>query len=260
MNAVAPLRHLFFFLADLLALFPVTPIYAGCSNPIGNEKDIIYNDHYHTYEFCDGTRWISMGKPITARAGVSGNGYFVMTKTVYNGNFNSNGDNLNAPDARCLTELTTETAWRGYSAANANGQLVAEKVHAFLCTERICSKLTPLSTYYFANAADGTVGGASFTTDANGDGPNNSEDWSAANHFHGNYIYWTGYRGPNTDSSWTDIPTGGGYQCKTRNAWDSETNRTNGVFGSSTFSNKDRWWAGNDTCDHFHYLICYVNP
>jgi len=257
-ETITKLRRLL-FLADLLAFLPVAPTYAGCSNPTGNEKDIIYNNDYHTYEFCDGTRWFSMGKPIAGRQGEV-SGYFVMTKTAHNGNFNSTGDNLNAPDARCLTELTTDPSWKGYSVAKANGQVIAAKVHAFLCTERICNKLIPLTTYYFANAADITAGGASFTTDANGDGPNDSADWSAANYFNGDYLYWTGYRNPQTDSSWADTPSGGGYQCKTTNPWDTETSSARGVYGHSTFANKERWWAGNDTCDQPHYLICYVDP
>src|SRR5690348_3302937 len=105
---VTALRPLL-FLANLLAFLPAAPIYAGCPKPTGNEKDIIYNDDYHTYEFCDGTQWISMGKPIAGRGVAAGAGYFVMTKTAFKGNFNSTGDNLNAPNARCLTELTTET-------------------------------------------------------------------------------------------------------------------------------------------------------
>jgi hypothetical protein len=250
------------FLVNLLAFLPVASIYAGCSNPTGSEKDIIYNNDYHTYEFCDGTQWISMGKPIAGGGAEASRGYFVMTKTVYDGNFNSTGDNLNAPDARCLTDLTTNNGWKGYVEAKAKGQIIASKVHAFLCTERICNKLIPLTTYYFGNAADVTItaGGASFTTDANGDGPNDSADWSALNYFNGDYVYWTGYREPRTDSSWADIPSGGGYQCKTTNPWDTGTGSARGVYGHSTFTNKERWWAGNDTCQQHHNLICYVDP
>jgi hypothetical protein len=190
----------------------------------------------------------------------SGGGYFVVTKTVHNGDFVSTENNLKAPDATCLTELTTNTGWKGYSAANSNDQLIAAKVHAFLCTESICSTLLPLTTYRIANAADITAGGASFTTDAKGDGPNDAADWSAANYFNGNYIYWTGYRRPSTDTLWADTPSGGGYQCKTTNPWDTGTNSAKGVYGHSTFTTKERWWAGNDPCDQSHHLICYVDP
>jgi hypothetical protein len=259
-EAVTALRRLL-FLADLLAFLPAAPIYAGCSNPTGNEKDIIYNDDYHTYEFCDGTQWFSMGKP-NPKGGRGRSGYFVLTKTAYNGNFGSTGDDLDAPDAKCLTELTTNTGWKGYSTANANGQLIAAKVHAFLCTESSCNTLIPFTTYYFANAADITItaGGASFTTDANGDGPDDSADWSASKYFNGDYLYWTGYRNPRTDSSWFDAPTGSGYQCKTTNPWDTGTASAKGVYGQSKSRDKKRWWAGNDPCDQSHYLICYVDP
>jgi hypothetical protein len=238
---------------------PVVPIYAECSNPNGKEKDIIYNNEYHTYEFCDETQWYSMEKTIPAR-GRAGGGYFVMTKAVYNGDLGSAGDDLRAPDAKCLTELTGATGWKGYTTARGDGQLIAGKVHPFLCTERVCSPLKPLTTYYFANSADFTAGGASFTTDANGDGPNDSADWSTPKYFNGAYVYWTGYRNPRTDSSWSDTPIGGGYQCKTTNGWDTENNSAKGVYGRSTSTYKERWCAGNDTCDRSHYLICYVDP
>lgn len=81
-----------------------------------------------------------MGKPITSRRGGLGSGYFVMTKTVYNGNFGSTEDNLNPPNAKCLAELTTDTDWKGYSTANANGQLFAAKVHAFLAQRAFATR------------------------------------------------------------------------------------------------------------------------
>ena len=258
MQAATAFRPL--LLLASLAFLPTLPIYADCSDPAGKEKDIIYNDDYHTYEFCDGTQWFSMGKPIAGRRGGLGSGYFVMTKAAYNGNFGSTEDNLNAPNTKCLAELTTDTGWKGYSTAKANGQLIGAKVHAFLCTESICNTLIPLTAYYFANAGDITAGGASFPTDANGDGPNDAADWSAANYFNGDYLYWTGYRNPKTDSSWGDTPSGSGYQCKTTNSWDTETKSAKGVYGHSTAANKNRWWAGNDTCDGSHHLICYVDP
>jgi hypothetical protein len=245
----------------LPAFLSAVPVYADCSNPTGKEKDIIYNDDYHTYQFCDGTQWFSMGKPIP-KGGRGHGGYFVLSKTAYNGNLGSTGNDLSAPDAKCLTELTTNTGWKGYSTANANSQLIAAKVHAFLCAESSCHTLIPLTTYYFGNAADITItaGGASFTTDANGDGPNDSADWSALDYFNGDYLYWTGYRNPRTDSSWFDTPTGGGYQCKTTNPWDTGTASAKGVYGHSKSTDRKRWWAGNDTCDQSHSLICYVDP
>jgi len=97
-----------------------------------------------------------------------------MSKDTWNGDLYSVAgagglSPLNAADKLCLRELTTLTSWQGYSAAKSKGQLVASKVHAFLCNGGSgCNNLRPETTYYFANAGDSTVGGASFTTDSNG--------------------------------------------------------------------------------------------
>ena len=45
----------------LLACLGAGSAEAGCSNPAGNEADIIYNVGYHTYQFCNGTNWIAFG-------------------------------------------------------------------------------------------------------------------------------------------------------------------------------------------------------
>jgi hypothetical protein len=46
----------------LLACLPARPVFAStCSNPAGNEGDIIYNRDYHTSQFCNGTGWVAMG-------------------------------------------------------------------------------------------------------------------------------------------------------------------------------------------------------
>lgn len=38
------------------------PLYAGtCSNPTGNEADVLYNGDSRTYQFCNGTNWIAEG-------------------------------------------------------------------------------------------------------------------------------------------------------------------------------------------------------
>jgi hypothetical protein len=62
----------------------------------------------------------------------------------------------------------------------------------------------------------------------------------AIDYFKGDYLYWTGYRNPRSDSSWFDIPTGRGYQCKTTNPWDTEIGGAKGVYGHSTPTNRDR--------------------
>jgi hypothetical protein len=57
----------------VLACLAGGPAYAGtCSNPAGNERDIVYNNDYHTWQFCNGTSWIAFDAAI--RFGMSGGG------------------------------------------------------------------------------------------------------------------------------------------------------------------------------------------
>src|SRR5262249_13385579 len=50
------------------------PAGANCTNPAGTEADIIYNQDYHTYQFCNGSTWIAYG-------GAAGNGGLVQLST-----------------------------------------------------------------------------------------------------------------------------------------------------------------------------------
>jgi hypothetical protein len=126
-------------------------VYAGtCTTPPGKEADYVYNYDYHTFQFCNGSSWIAMGScgcgppiqsPITAP---NGSGYFVLSHDTYDGNLGG----LSGADAKCLTDLTTHTGWMGYATANSNGQLVASKVHAFLCYNDnpwTCNNTMPLT-------------------------------------------------------------------------------------------------------------------
>ena len=49
----------------------------------------------------------------------SSDGYFVMSKSTWNGNLG----NVSGSDAKCLTDLTANTGWRGYTDAAARGIL-----------------------------------------------------------------------------------------------------------------------------------------
>jgi hypothetical protein len=44
----------------LLSTFVPTAVFAACTNPTGEEADIVYNADYHVMQFCNGTNWISM--------------------------------------------------------------------------------------------------------------------------------------------------------------------------------------------------------
>jgi len=107
---------------------------AGCVNPTGVEAALVYNNDYHLLQFCNGTDWMAVG-PVSSSpvATPSHAGYFALTATSWTGDLGG----LSGADAHCLTELSaTHKTWKGYATANANGQLTASKVHAFLCQER----------------------------------------------------------------------------------------------------------------------------
>jgi hypothetical protein len=242
------------------------PVHAACTNPAGNTADIVYNSAYHTYQFCNGTGWLQFGggsncTPASgySEASSSGSGYFVVTSTTWNGNLGGFG--LLGADALCLTELSsTHTGWKGYSTANSNGQLVATKVHAFLCDQQTCTNLMPLTTYFFANAASGTAGGASFTTDANGNGPQDNANWSGATYFNGTYSYWTNM-GPYGASTtlWNSAPQNTSNTFGDCNNWTDST-QPGGVNGNSANTDYNRWATNNPACSNTFHLLCFVNP
>ena len=179
-----------------------------------------------------------------------------MSSGTYDGGL---GD-LAGADATCLTELTTNTTWMGYATANSNGQLVASKVHAFLCDGGACNYLVPLTKYYFANTGNSSAGGAYFMTDGFGIGPNDSADWAAWNYFGGSYTYWSN----RTITSGTAWGAGSaGLQSNSCAAFTSNFNGYNAALvGQSASTNSGRWATSGSTaiCDKSFYLVCFVNP
>ena len=49
------------YLLFALIFLAAGPARADCSNPADPEKSMVYNNDYHTYQFCNGTQWLSMG-------------------------------------------------------------------------------------------------------------------------------------------------------------------------------------------------------
>jgi len=147
----------------------------------------------------------------------------VLTKTTYTGSLGGRS----GADSKCLTELTTNTGWKGYSTANSNGQLIGAKVHAFICDASTCNSLTASTTYNFANAGNSTAGGATFTTNGSGLAPNDSANWSAANYFSATANYWTGRSNVGT-TAWT--ASVGGATCV---GFTSNATSQSGVIGAS---------------------------
>lgn len=220
-----------------------------------------YNSTTNYLEYCNGSAWTQL-EPVQStpvETAPSGSGYFVLTKGTYNGNLGG----LSGANATCLTDLTTNTGWQGYSTANSRGYLVAGNVFAFMCDSVSCNNLLPLTTYYFANAANSSAGGAYFTTDSSGDGPGDSADWAAANYFGNSYFYWTGREASSGSStewpiSYTSIWDN---SCTT---WTSASSSVVGFPGQSAYTDYTRWGIGNSLgeypCNNTYPLICFVNP
>ena len=219
-----------------------------------------YNTTSNALEFCNGSAWTPLYQVQSTPAitAPSGSGYFVLTGTTW-GPAALGG--LAGADAKCLTELgTTNTGWQGYSTANSNGQIVAGKVHAFLCDQNSCNNLMPLTTYYFANAGNSGAGGASFTTDASGNGPSDSNPWSAANYFSGTYSYWSG-RAAGTSTLWPSTSIGSvNFTCS---GWTQNLAGWSGYVGNSGNTDGKRWQTNlGPTCNTAttYPIICFVNP
>ncbi len=212
---------------------------------------IRYNSATPRLEFCDGASWQLLMQTQTSITAPAGSGYFVMSYGTWTGNLGG----LAGADANCLTDLTTHTGWMGYATANANGQLVSSKVHAFLCTGGSCNNPVPLTRYYFADANNAGAGGASFTTDDSGLGPGDGNNWGAANYFSGTYQWWSG-RDFTSGTQWTSSSTA--YYC---GGWTNGTSGQHATYGNTPNTDERRWnILGANSCDLIRHVICFVDP
>lgn len=169
---------------------------------------------------------------------------------------------LSNADSLCLADLTAND-WLGKADAVSRGLLQSGNVKAFLCKDSsTCNNALANVTYFFAVAGDTTKGGASFTTDGSGRGPQNNADWSGTNHFDGSKEYWTGRTGGGIPDLWPTLPTGGswaGTLCNT-GGWASNSSGHSGAYGSSNDTDAGRWHQGNATCNTTRRLVCFVHP
>ena len=252
----------------------------GCTGPAGVERNIIYNSDYHAYQFCNGTSWVKFGGAVWQGAKPSGTGYFVMSKSTWNGNLGG----LAGADAKCLTELTTNTGWKGYADAKARGILTSGHVRAFLCDFESgfypgsCNTPQASTTFYFADANNSAHGGNRFTTDANQLGPYDFADWGQESYFGASYTYWSGrsyyddgagpdaWHGPNNLSLVRWFNGNFAPNCGSTNSWDNGTSGYSGFVGHAAGGESwpsfayMRWFSDDPTCDTQEHLICFVNP
>jgi hypothetical protein len=220
-----------------------------------------YNSTLGKLEYYSGGAWLTFN----ASGAPPGSGYFVLSTGTYTGDLgsaaNSGGNTgLAAGNAICLNELTTNTTWWGYASANAAGLLNSSHVFAFLCDGSTCNNLTASTNYYFANVGDSTAGGAYFTTNASGLGPNDSNRWISGNYWGGvgtigtSTTPWTG-RGASTNTVWLSTPS-----ANTCTSWTSSSSGVQGTISQPNFSEIHRWGSANTGCNSTLRLICYVNP
>jgi hypothetical protein len=252
------------YLFLVLIVLTAGPVYANCASPAGKTADVIYSSAYHTYQFCNGTSWIAFvsGSAWTKQSNnnptpAAGSGYFVMSGTQWNGSLGGRS----GADSKCLTELTsTYTNWKGYSTALAAGYLISANIHALLCDTSACTNLMASTTYNFAVANNHSAGGATFTTNSSGYGPNDSANWSAANYFSNSNSYWTNM-GVTSNTVWNGSPASNSINSSC-SSWTTASSGTDGVIASSSNSVSVRWYNGGNNlpCNNTFNLICFVNP
>ncbi|MFY9286944.1 MAG: hypothetical protein WAO98_00420 [Alphaproteobacteria bacterium] len=207
-------------------------------------------------QYCNGTAWtnIVIKHATPAAADIpAGAAWFVLTQTAWTGNLGGQA----GADAKCLTELSGNSNWLGYS--NALSRLDAAHVKSFsFCSP--CLSLQASTPYYFARVGDATIGGASFTVDSSNLGPNDNANWAAANYFGGSFTYWSSRYVAGSGSSttqWINTVRSSGENCST---YGSASAGTGGFTGQASNTNRSRWYAGGNTCEKSFPQICVVNP
>lgn len=74
-----------------LACLAAGPAYADCANPAGKEADRIYNSDYHTYQYCNGTKWVPFSGVLVSGGGGGGcsNPAGKEADQIYNGDYHT---------------------------------------------------------------------------------------------------------------------------------------------------------------------------
>ncbi len=219
-----------------------------------------WNTTTQLFEVCTNSGWtqpslIDAAYASTPAAPYTQAGYFVMTETKWDGNMGGAA----GMDQKCLTELTTKTNWKYYNDALAGGQLTSDYVKSFRCISGgECLIGMPYAVYYFARVGNPDVGGAAFTTDSGGYGPNNSLYWSSYNYFATQTLYWTGRF---FTSGATSFSGSGVYDCT---GWTTNSSSVTGAYGNTHFADYNRWgsyYGGQQrSCDQLLPIVCFVHP
>lgn len=229
----------------------IGPSISACDNTSNTEGALRWNGTEKTFEMCDGTEWkkiIASGSKGTPTIPSAEAGYFVLTHDSWSGNLGG----IDGANDKCLSDLTTHD-WMNKSDAVARNILTAGKVRAFLCTGT-CNNVAPNVTYYFAVSGAPTLGGASFTANSSGSGPDNAQNWSGLNYFSPGMDFWTG-RSTSTTERWS--VSGLSSRCA---EWVNGTSSLNGGTGTSDSGVERRWQFQAPGCDQLRRLVCIVQP
>ena len=241
---------------------------SGCANPSAPEGVILYHSVLHVPQFCDGDDWVAMGAFPYCPTATGGDGYFVITAGTWDGNLQAASgmaEGFAAANKLCLDDLTAND-WQGKADAQARGLLNAAHIKAFIgggdpnSEDEGAQYALPGTTYFFAVSGDATKGGASFTTNAAGQGPGNADNWSGASYFAGDKEYWGGRHSEfGHDLLWpTNNPWAIGCGTTGASQWDTTGNTSS--IGKTNSTTNGRWHNSGYSASVARHLVCMVHP
>lgn len=255
----------------------VGPTSTSCDSTI--EGALRWSSVDKTHEMCDGDTWRKIiasseaGIPSTPPATA---GYFVLTSGSWDGDLKTAGAGTSGFDGAnklCLSDLTAND-WNGKADAQTRNILDIDHVRAFLCYGNndtttgagnyVCQNPLANTVYYFAVSEDPGKGGAFFTSDSQGRGPGNTQNWSGVNYFGADAQIWSGrnhnsamewqrggetWSAPACDGQWDGYGTDG-----------DSRNPTYARYGTTNNTGQQRWNVGTQSCLSLLKLICMVHP
>lgn len=197
-----------------------------------------------------------------ASTGPATDGYFVLSTALWEGGWGG----IAAANSACFYDLVNSD-WKGKADAISGGKLIPSKVRVFECEggNIPCQKPMASTTYAFAVLGDASKGGATFTANANGQGPGDSNAWSGSAYFGSVVNYWTGWDETNlsTPGNGTTLWGYGSHNNNNNGSclrWDYGYGDKAARIGYSAATNSQRWNSGSLACDEITHVICMVDP
>ena len=223
------------------------------------EGAIRYNTTDNAHEFCNGTVWrqvVAQAASAPLATPTALDGYLVLTSASWDGNLGG----IAGANANCLSDLTAND-WMGKADATTRSLINSTKIKAMFIGAT-SQHANPSTRYFFAVSGDNTLGGAFFTSNASGYGPNNTQNWSGINYLGGYREYWTGYDNNGVAATWDNYTANGdNWYCNAGGGrWTSNSSAATGCVGASASTTWGRWCGGVIACDQTRRLLCFVHP